>query len=146
MFRQNKIRAAVGVAPLGGGVANDGAVALEVMDRHSFDLVIVDLDELDLAPIAAPMHLADHHLRQRFGGIPEEVEFFLDPRHAFWRFVLPQDFVVALPAAARLVHRPNEAQPAAIRQGNHAGLAVNKAADVVRRDAHRLPMLSEEGI
>ncbi len=93
------------------------------------------------------MHLADHSLRQRFGGVPEEIELLLDPGHAFWRLVFPQDFVVALPAAARFVHRADEAQPAAVGQRDHARLAMHEATDVVRRDPHgRLPVLVEKSI
>ena len=92
------------------------------------------------------MYFADHCLRQWFCCVPEKVEFFLDPRHTLRGLVFPQDFVVALPAVSRLVHRPDEPQPTAISQGNHTCLAVHKTADVIRRDSHRLPMLGEEGV
>src|SRR5690606_6584886 len=109
-------------------------------------LVLVDLVKDHLAAITASAHLTNHRLRQRLGRIPEELKLVLDPGHTLRRFILPQNLVMALPAAAGLVHRTDEAEPAAIGQGDDTRLAMHEAADLVRRHPHGLAVFLQEGI
>src|SRR5690606_8396105 len=109
-------------------------------------LLFLDLIEDDLAAIATASHLTDHSLRKGLSGVPEKLEFVLYPGDAFWRFVLPQDLVMTLPATASLVHRANKAELAAIRERNHARFAMHETADLVRCHSYGLPVLLQKGM
>ena len=74
--------------------------------------------------------------RHREGRGPQGIELGLHPSHRLRRIVFPHQFIIEAEGGLGFVGATQKGGPAAVRQGNDAGLAMNKAKRRIGQDAN----------